>query len=277
MILRVERKETKNYDNTNDEKFIEASLVKRHRLTFGEILTKIKLLKTKKSKRRINIKRYIKTKDKFVNRPFNITIRKTIKSDENVLVEDMFIYKEYSELNMPENTCFNSEEFKAWKKEHNNYFFPSLDAPWQVRRIFRTMEENLGSFEKERFLKLKFELWIYVNKPMVLQEKVLDIMYEGRERPNYDNLVMGKIISIIKNLNSINGYIRLIKYIAEKREQMYISEKNKCIQTDINILSSIEKELKWYVSNNVINDEIKRLKIRAPYLLNKYRINNFFN
>lgn len=277
MILRVERKETKNYDNTNDEKFIEASLVKRHRLTFGEILTKIKLLKTKKSKRRINIKRYIKTKDKFVNRPFNITIRKTIKSDENVLVEDMFIYKEYSELNMPENTCFNSEEFKAWKKEHNNYFFPSLDAPWQVRRIFRTMEENLGSFEKERFLKLKFELWIYVNKPMVLQEKVLDIMYEGRERPNYDNLVMGKIISIIKNLNSINGYIRLIKYIAEKREQMYISEKNKCTQTDINILSSIEKELKWYVSNNVINDEIKRLKIRAPYLLNKYRINNFFN
>ena len=102
-------------------------------------------------------------------------------------------------------------------------------------------------------------------------------MYEGRERPNYDNLVMGKIISIIKNLNSINGYIRLIKYIAEKREQMYISEKNKCTQTDINILSSIEKELKWYVSNNVINDEIKRLKIRAPYLLNKYRINNFFN
>ena len=175
MILRVERKETKNYDNTNDEKFIEASLVKRHRLTFGEILTKIKLLKTKKSKRRINIKRYIKTKDKFVNRPFNITIGKTIKSDENVLVEDMFIYKEYSELNMPENTCFNSEEFKAWKKEHNNYFFPSLDAPWQVRRIFRTMEENLGSFEKERFLKLKFELWIYVNKPMVLQEKVLEV------------------------------------------------------------------------------------------------------
>lgn len=277
MILRVERKETKNYDNTNDEKFIEANLIKRHVLTFGEILTKIKLLKTKKSKRRINIKRYTKIKDKFISLPFNITIRKTVEADENVLVEDMFVYNQYSELDMPENTCFNSDEFRQWKQKHNNYFFPALDAPWQVRRIFRTMEENLGSFEKERFLKLKFELWIYINKPMVLQEKVLDIMYSGRERPNYDNLVMGKIISIIKNLNSINGYIRLIEYITEKREKMYISEKNKFIQTDINILSSIEKELKWHISNGVINDEIKKLKIRPPHLLNKYRINNFFN
>lgn len=277
MRLRVERKETKNYDNTNDEKFIEANLIKRHGLTFGEILTKIKLLKTKKNKRRIKIKRYTKIKDKFISIPFNITIRKTVEADENVLVEDMFVYNEYLKLDMPENTCFNSDEFRQWKQEHNNYFFPALDAPWQVRRIFRTMEENLGSFEKERFLKLKFELWIYINKPMVLQEKVLDIMYSGRERPNYDNLVMGKIISIIKNLNTINGYIRLIEYITEKREKMYISEKNKCIQTDINILSSIEKELKWYVSNGVINDEIKKLKIRSPHLLNKYRINNFFN
>lgn len=277
MILRVEQKQTKNYDNSNDEKHIEANLIKRHGLTFGEILTKIKLLKTKKTKRKIKIKRYTRIKDKFITLPVNITIRKTQKSDENVLIEDMHIYNEYADSEMLDNISFNSDEFRQWKEEHNNYFFPSLNAPWQVRRVFRTMEENLGSFEKERFLKLKFELWIYINKPMVLQEKVLDIMYNKRERPSYDEFVMGKIKSIIKNLNSINGYIKLIKYISEKRESMYMCEKDNLIQTDINILSSIEKQIKYYITDSIVNDQIKNLKIKPPYLLKKYIVNNFYN
>lgn len=277
MILRVERKQTKNYDNSNDEKYIEANLVKRHELTFGEILTKIKLLKKKKTKRRIKIKRYTRIKDKIITLPVNITMRKTLKSDENVLIEDMYIYNEYVDSEVLDNISFNSDEFRQWKEKHNNYFFPSLNAPWQVRRIFRTMEENLGNFEKERFLKLKFELWIYINKPMVLQEKVLDIMYNKRERPSYDKFVMGEIISIIKHLNSINGYIKLIEYITEKRESMYICEKDNLIQTDINILSSIEKQIKDCITDSIVNDQIKNLKIKTPNLLKKYIINNFYN
>ncbi len=278
MILRVERKETKNYNNSNDERYIEADFIKRHELTFGEILTKIKLLKRKNTKRKkINIKRYTKKKDKFAMLPVNVTFRKAICLEENKLVEDMYVYNTYIDKDNDKKISFNSNEFEKWKEKHNKYFFPMLDAPWQVRRIFRVMEENLGAFEKERLLKLKFELWIYVNKPMILQDKVLDIMYNNRERPDYDKFVMGKIINILKKLNSINGYIELIKYISEKRECVYITDKSKSIQTDINILSSIEQQLKRYVLDSIINDEIKNLKIRPNYLLNKYRINNFYN
>lgn len=277
MRLRVEQKQTQNYNNSNDERYSEVNLIKRHELTFGEILSKIKLVKTKKTKRKIKIKRYTIKKDEFITLPINIAMRKTLESDEKVLIEDLHIYNEYVGSEILGNIFFNSDEFKQWKEEHNSYFFPLLNAPWQVRRVFRTMEKNLGSFEKERFLNLKFELWIYINKPMVLQEKTLDIMYNGRKRPNYDKFVMGEIISIIKNLNSIDGYIKLIKYISKKRESMYIYEKDNLVQTDINILSSIENQLKSYINDNDINDQIKSLKIKPPHLLNKYRINNFYN
>ena len=48
MILRVVGKETKNYNNSNDERSNEINSIRKNGITFGEILTKIKLLKKKK-------------------------------------------------------------------------------------------------------------------------------------------------------------------------------------------------------------------------------------
>ena len=276
MILRVVSKETKNYNNSNDERYNEINSIRKNGMTFGEILTKIKLLKKRKTKRRLIIKRYKKTDKSFINSLSKIIIRKTLKNDENELVEDTHIYNEYlSDSN--DITKVKSDEFMKWKEKHNNYFFPALNAPWQVRKVFRVMEECLGEFEKERFLSLKFELWIYVNKPIVLQDKLLDIIYGKREHKTYDKLVMGELINIIKNLNSITGYIRLIKYITEKREKMYRGERDHSVETDINILTSIEMQLNRYISKDIFNDEFKRLRIKSDNMVKKYRLNNFIN
>lgn len=274
MILRVVRKETNNYNNSNDERCSEICSIKRNGLTFGEVLTKIKLLKDKKTKRRLIIKRYKKCENEFITSLSRIIIRKTIKNDENELVEDTYLYNEYlSDDN--EIKKVNSDEFIRWKKKHNNYFFPSLDAPWQVRKAFRIMENNLGEFEKEQFLKLRFELWIYVNKPIVLQDKILDIIYgEKREHDVYDKLVMGDLISILKGLNSIKGYMRLLNYITEKREKMYKGERSYDIETDINILTSIKNELNRYISKETIKNEIKRLVMQPSSIVRKYKLNN---
>lgn len=276
MILRVVSKETKNYNNSNDERYNEINSIRKNGMTFGEILTKIKLLKKRKTKRRLIIKRYKKTDKSFINSLSKIIIRKTLKNDENELVEDTHIYNEYlSDSN--DITKVKSDEFRKWKEKHNNYFFPALNAPWQVRKVFRVMEECLGGFEKERFLNLKFELWIYVNKPIVLQNKVLDIIYGKRKHKIYDKLVMGDLINIIKNLNSITGYIRLIRYITEKREKMYRGERDHSVETDINILTSIEMQLNRYISKDIFNDEFKRLRIKSDNMVKKYRLNNFIN
>ena len=278
MILRVVRKETKNYDSRSDDKCKVVNSLKKNELTFGEILTNIKLLKTKKIKKNLNIKRYKRINNKFIEKPVNIYIREAESTNENELIEDMYIYNQYIKSNEEyNNICFNDKQFNQWKKEHENYFFPSLNAPWQVRRIFRVMEENLGVFEKERFLNLKFELWIYVNRPMILQEKVLDIIYGDNNSKRYDHFVMGEIISIIKRLNTIEGYISLIKYISDKKERIYMREKNYAIESDINILSSLINSLNRYIIDDLICDEIKRLSIKHPKLVNKYRINNFYN
>lgn len=276
MILRVVRKETKNYNNSNDERCSEIDSVRKNGVTFGEILTKIKLLKKKKTKRGLIIKRYKKTENDFITSLSKIIIRKTLKNDENELVEDTYLLNEYLSDNKNISRV-KSDEFMRWKKKHNNYFFPSLDAPWQVRKVFRVMEDNLGAFEKEQFLNLKFELWIYVNKPIALQDKILDIIYGENEHQNYNKLVMGDLINILKNLNSIGGYMRLIDFITEKREKMYRGERSYIIETDINILTSIKTELNRYVSKEVIANDIKRLVIQPSSMVKKYRLNNFIS
>lgn len=276
-MLRVVRKETKNYDNRSDEKYREINLIKRNELNFGEILTRIKLLKTKKIKKKLNIKRYIRTKNKFIEKPSNIYIRRTYSTNENDLIEDMYIYNQYVKSDEEYNDiAFNENKFNKWKKEHKNYFFPALNAPWQVRRVFRIMEDNLGVFEKQRFLNLKFELWIYVNRPMILQEKVLDIIYGDNNNKKYDHFIMGEMISIIKKLDTIEGYISLIKYIFDKKERIYMKEKNYFIESDINILYSLIKELNRYMLKDLGSYEIKRLSINTSDLVNRYKINNFY-
>lgn len=278
MILRVVRKETDNYDNTNDEKYIEANSIRKNELTFGEVLTKIKLLRKKKINKRLNIKRYTGIKNSFTTRQAKIYIRNTMQTDENELIEDMYIYNNYAKSDENYNkTAFNSNEFRAWKKDHEHYFFPALNAPWQVRHVFRIMEDNLGQFEKERFLKLKFELWIYVNRPLILQEKVLDIIYGENNHKNYDKFIMGEIISIVKELNTINGYIRLIKYMIQRKEKIYMSQKSYSIESDINILYSLINDLNRYILEDLICDEIKKLSIKHSELVNRYRINNFYS
>ena len=88
---------------------------------------------------------------------------------------------------------------------------------------------------------------------------------------------MGDLINIIKNLNSITGYIRLIRYITEKREKMYRGERDYSVETDINILTSIEMQLNIYISKDIFNDEFKRLRIKSDNMVKKYRLNNFIN
>lgn len=277
MRLRIVSKETKNYNNSNDEKNNEINCIRKNEITFGEILTKIRLLRKRKTKRKLIIKRYRKNDRNFISSLSKIRMRRTLKSDENEVVEDTHIYNEY--LSDSEGiTNINSDEFKIWKEKHNNYFFPALNAPWQVRKVFRIMEECLGDFEKKKFLNLKFELWIYVNKPMILQDKVLDIVYGESKHKTYDKLVMGDLINIIKNLNSIQGYIKLIDYITEKREKMYRGKREYSIETDINILTSIKMQLNRYIIKDILFDEeIKYLKLKPANMVKKYRINNFIN
>lgn len=277
MRLRIVSKETKNYNNSNDEKNNEINCIRKNEITFGEIFTKIRLLRKRKTKRKLIIKRYRKNDRNFISSLSKIRMRRTLKSDENEVVEDTHIYNEY--LSDSEGiTNINSDEFKIWKEKHNNYFFPALNAPWQVRKVFRIMEECLGDFEKKKFLNLKFELWIYVNKPMILQDKVLDIVYGESKHKTYDKLVMGDLINIIKNLNSIQGYIKLIDYITEKREKMYRGKREYSIETDINILTSIKMQLNRYIIKDILFDEeIKYLKLKPANMVKKYRINNFIN
>lgn len=276
MILRVVSKETKNYNNSNDEIYNEVDSIRKNEITFGEILTRIKLFKKRKTKRRLIIKRYKKIDKSFLNSLSKITIRKTVDNEENELIEDTHIYNKYLSDSKYINNIKN-DEFIKWKEEHNNYFFPALNAPWQVRKVFRVMEECLGEFEKQHFLNLKFELWIYVNKPMILQDKVLDIIYGKRDHKTYDRLVMGELINIMKNLDSINGYIRLIRYIAEKREKMYRGDRNYLIETDINILTSIEMQLNRYINRDMFIDELKELRIEPGNIVKKYKLNKFAN
>ena len=277
MKIRIVRKETENYDNTNDKKYIEADPIRKNQITFEEVLSKIKLLRKKKIKRRLNIKRYVKNRNKFINQTGKIYIRKAIKTDENEMIEDMYVYNNYTKLDENYNEDeFSMDTFRKWKKQHEHYFFPSLNAPWQVRNTFRSMEDNLGKFERERFLKLKFELWIYVNRPLILQEKILDIIYGENEHKNYDKFVMGEMISIIKDLNTINGHIRLLKYEVEKKEKMYRAEKNYSIESDINILYSLIKELNKYLVENLVCNEIEGLSINNSSLVSRYKINNFY-
>lgn len=62
-------------------------------------------------------------------------------NEEQELIEDE---KTYQMFNLKEYGIeFNSEKFKMWKKEHNYNTYPPLDAPWQVRRTFREIEENV--------------------------------------------------------------------------------------------------------------------------------------
>ena len=58
---------------------------------------------------------------------------------------------------------------------------------------------------------------------------------------------------------------------------MYRGERDYSVETDINILTSIEMQLNRYISKDIFNDEFKRLRIKSDNMVKKYRLNNFIN
>ncbi|SFU46016.1 hypothetical protein SAMN04487886_103310 [Clostridium sp. DSM 8431] len=71
---------------------------------------------------------------------------KELNAENEVLVEDKFIYKKchLSEVGIE----FGSDKFYSWKEENKNLYFPSLDAPWEVRRAWREFNERISKDSK---------------------------------------------------------------------------------------------------------------------------------
>ncbi len=96
-----------------------------------------------------------------VNKINEITAKK-LDSEQEILVEDKAVYNKchLSEAGIQ----FGSEEFYFWKEENKNLYFPSLDAPWEVRRAWREFNEKISK-EDEAFASLEKQMHFNVTKP----------------------------------------------------------------------------------------------------------------
>ncbi|MGO5064750.1 hypothetical protein [Clostridium sp. LCP25S3_F8] len=72
----------------------------------------------------------------------NISNNFILSDEQQSLIEDRFIYDKFELKN--EGIEFNSENFKSWKKEHYDVRFPPLDAPANVRKYWRELEESVA-------------------------------------------------------------------------------------------------------------------------------------
>ena len=96
-----------------------------------------------------------------INKINKITMEE-LNVQDAVLTEDKAIY---DRCHLREaGIKFGSKSFYSWKKENCNLYFPSLDAPWEVRRAWREFNESDMSKE-DVFVSLEEQMHFNVTKP----------------------------------------------------------------------------------------------------------------
>ena len=84
---------------------------------------------------------YLSENYSIVNRINEISAEK-LNAEDEILLEDKVIYEKCHLCEA--EIKFGSEKFYKWKKENKNLYFPSLDAPWEVRRAWREYQEKIS-------------------------------------------------------------------------------------------------------------------------------------
>ena len=96
-----------------------------------------------------------------INKINKITMEE-LNAQDAVLTEDKAIYDRCHLREV--GIKFGSKSFYSWKKENCNLYFPSLDAPWEVRRAWREFNESDMSKE-DVFVSLEEQMHFNVTKP----------------------------------------------------------------------------------------------------------------
>lgn len=68
---------------------------------------------------------------------------------EQALIEDKKIYNTFKGHGELSNVEFGSKEWNQWKINHNDNFFPPLDAPAKVRQAWRDVRDSIPSDDKD--------------------------------------------------------------------------------------------------------------------------------
>lgn len=98
-----------------------------------------------------------------VNR-INEISAKELDAKDQVLLEDKYIYSKYHLIEA--GIEFESNEFYNWKEENKDLYFPSLDAPWEVRRAWREFDERITKSNEDRvFNSLEEQMHFNVTRP----------------------------------------------------------------------------------------------------------------
>lgn len=98
-----------------------------------------------------------------VNRINEISARK-LNAEDEILLEDKAIYEKCHLCEV--GIEFGSENFYSWKEENKNLYFPSLDAPWEVRRAWREYHERITKENFHNvFVSLEEHMHFNVTKP----------------------------------------------------------------------------------------------------------------
>lgn len=105
---------------------------------------------------------------------------------------------------------FGSNEFLKWKNKNKELFFPYLDAPWQVRKAWNMLEEEMIA-KKNVFISLENNLYSNIRK------------------------VNGLFCSI--RLKTINDYKNLFYIVLNTYKDIYKRSSNNIYKEFIDMLS----------------------------------------
>lgn len=89
-------------------------------------------------------------------------------SDEQTLIEDKKLYESRKNLSELSGIEFGSAEWNQWKIDHNDNFFPPLNAPSQVRQAWREAKESIPKDDKDaqkRFTRQTLTLYFEMHFP----------------------------------------------------------------------------------------------------------------
>ncbi|MBE6048743.1 MAG: hypothetical protein E7213_10155 [Clostridium sp.] len=103
-----------------------------------------------------------KIKDYSIMNKIDSIVAQDLNENDGVLAEDKAIYDRchLSEAGIK----FGSKSFYSWKKENANLYFPSLDAPWEVRRAWREFNES-QKCKEDIFVSFEEQIHFNITKP----------------------------------------------------------------------------------------------------------------
>lgn len=134
-------------------------------------------------------------------------------SDEQTLIEDKKLYESRKDLSELSEIEFGSIEWNQWKIDHNDNFFPPLNAPSQVRQAWRETKESIPENDKDaqkRFRRQTLNLYFEMHFPSLSN---IPSYLKFNNPADYESLLnfdMYRIHSLIDTvpLNEKNQYIK---------------------------------------------------------------------